>query len=286
MQEATAALLDDGRLHLHHGPIDLIIEAEEDQGGAREASFRKACRRFEHLLQEIVEELPELRRPTSHESRFKGSIAHRMQAATVPFADHFITPMAAVAGSVADEILEQISSVPGITRAYVNNGGDIALLLNKGQEFDIAAECGRIRIAHDDRPRGVATSGWRGRSHSLGIADSVTVLADNAAMADAAATIIANAVDLPGHPAIRREPACELSPDSDLGERPVTTHVGPLSEEEAAQALRHGADCARHLIARNLIASAMLSLCGIVMTAASTHRGVRGGRPHPERLTS
>ena len=39
--------------------------------------------------------------------------------------------------------------------------------------------------------RGVATSGWRGRSHSLGIADSVTVLAATAAMADAAATVIA-----------------------------------------------------------------------------------------------
>ena len=32
--------------------------------------------------------------------------------------------------------------------------------------------------------RGVATSGWRGRSHSLGIADSVTVVARNAAAAD------------------------------------------------------------------------------------------------------
>ena len=50
--------------------------------------------------------------------------------------------------------------------------------------------------------RGIATSGWRGRSFSLGIADAVTVLAATAAEADAAATVIANAVDLPGHPAI------------------------------------------------------------------------------------
>ena len=67
--------------------------------------------------------------------------------------------------------------------------------------------------------RGVATSGWRGRSFSLGIADAVTVLAATAAAADAAATIIANAVDLPGHPAIARRPASELEDDSDLGDR-------------------------------------------------------------------
>ena len=76
--------------------------------------------------------------------------------------------------------------------------------------------------------RGIATSGWRGRSFSLGIADAVTVLADRAAMADAAATIIANAVDLPGHPGVVRVPARDLAPDSDLGDRLVTQGVGEL----------------------------------------------------------
>ena len=76
------------------------------------------------------------------------------------------------------------------------------------------------------RSAGVATSGRHGRSFSLGIADAVTVLARTASQADAAATIIANAVDLPGHPAVRRMPANELQPDSDLGARPVTRDVG------------------------------------------------------------
>ena len=88
--------------------------------------------------------------------------------------------------------------------------------------------------------RGVATSGWRGRSFSLGIADAVTVLATNAAPADAAATLIANAVDLPGHPAVTRVPARELAPDSDLGDRLVTQGVGPLSPREIAGALEAG----------------------------------------------
>src|SRR5690606_41231750 len=71
----------------------------------------------------------------------------------------------------------------------------------------------RIRIRAEDEVRGVATSGWRGRSFSLGIADAVTVLARTGAEADAAATLIANAVDLPGHPAIKRRPARELAPE-------------------------------------------------------------------------
>ena len=98
----------------------------------------------------------------------------------------------------------------------------------------------------DDPSRGVATSGRHGRSFSLGIADAVTVLAKTAASADAAATIIANAVDLPGHPAIIRRPACELQPDSDLGPRLVTREVGELAGNEIEEALAAGeAPCAR-----------------------------------------
>ncbi len=77
-------------------------------------------------------------------------------------------------------------------------------------------------IRAEDGIGGIATSGWRGRSFSLGIADAVTVLAETAAAADAAATIIANAVDLPGHPGIVRQPASSLQPDSDLRDLPVT----------------------------------------------------------------
>ena len=48
----------------------------------------------------------------------------------------FITPMAAVAGSVADEIVLSFRKA-GIDRAYVNNGGDIALHLTPGQQYDV-----------------------------------------------------------------------------------------------------------------------------------------------------
>ena len=107
--------------------------------------------------------------------------------------------------------------------------------------------------------RGIATSGWRGRSFSLGIADSVTVLARTAAGADAAATMIANSVNVED-PAILRRPACELKDDTDLGDRLVTVAVGPLSKDRVRRALDAGMVTARELTQRGLIHGAVLWL--------------------------
>jgi ApbE superfamily uncharacterized protein (UPF0280 family) len=194
-----------------------------------------------------------------------------------PFAaDHFITPMAAVAGSVAEEILGAIVGAAQLERAYVNNGGDIALYLADGEQFTVGLmdrpdDHGLMRtmvIRADHPTRGVATSGRHGRSFSLGIADAVTVLARTASQADAAATVIANAVDLPGHSAIVRCPAQDLQPDSDLGARLVTRDVGELSDVEIEHALEAGADKARKLLAAGLIDGAALRLHGETVVVA------------------
>jgi uncharacterized protein len=155
-----------------------------------------------------------------------------------------------------------------LERAYVNNGGDTAIHLSPGTAIKagIAGNgkglADRLEIRFDDPVRGIATSGRHGRSHSLGIADAVTVLARSAAHADVAATLIANAVDLPGHPAILRRPARALSPDSDLGDRLVTVSVDPLEPGEIDAALDRGALLARNCLERGLIEAAMLYLGG------------------------
>jgi len=266
------ALLPDGkRLHLQDGPIDLIIEAKGRVNEVRGA-YEVAAQRFTGLLDELCAELVELRKAADPaHCALKGVIARRMQAAVAPFAAHcFITAMAAVAGSVAEEILGAMLGAAQLDRAYVNNGGDIALHLAGGEQFTVGLidrpdSQGLMRtmvIAADNPIRGIATSGRHGRSFSFGIADAVTVLAKTASMADAAATIIANAVDLPGHPAIVRLPACELQPDSDLGGRLVTRDVGALSEREIEVALEAGADSARRVLAAGLIEGAALRLKG------------------------
>jgi ApbE superfamily uncharacterized protein (UPF0280 family) len=264
--------LGDGRrLHLQDGPIDLIVEARGTEANIR-AAYDAAVRRFTGLLDTLCEELPELRKAADPAScRLQGRVARRMHAAVAPFAaEHFITPMAAVAGAVAQEILGAMVEAAKLDRAYVNNGGDIALHLADGEQFTVGLvdrpdQPSLMRttiIEADDATRGIATSGRHGRSFSLGIADAVTVLARTAAQADAAATIIANAVDLPGHPAIVRGPAHDLQPDSDLGARLVTRDVDALQAFEIASALEAGADKARVLLARGLIESAALRLHG------------------------
>ena len=269
---AQIRFLPDGRrLHLQDGPIDLIIEAFGDAGEV-ERAYRAACTRFETVLDELCGELPLLRQGCTPESQWpRGAVARRMMAAVMPYAgERFITPLAAVAGAVAEEILAETLRATHLSRAYVNDGGDIALHLSGEEKFVVGM------VERPDRPslfatttltaenpaRGIATSGWRGRSFSFGIADAVTVLAGRAAAADAAATIIANAVDLPGHPAVVRIPARQLAPDSDLGDRLVTRAVGNLNASEVDDALAAGVRTAHRLLRIGLIRAAALCLCG------------------------
>ena len=269
-REPQAAWLADGRrLHLQHGPIDLIVEAWGPPAAVA-AAYGRAVARFGGLLQELVDELPALRRAAP--GRLEGRVARAMAAAVAVHRPAFLTPMAAVAGAVADEICAVMAAGGGLERACVNDGGDIALFLTPGTAVTaaIAARAGlpdRVTIRHADPVRGIATSGWRGRSFSMGIADAVTVLAASGAAADAAATLIANAVDLPGHPAVGRAPAATLRAESDLGERLVTTAVGPLRPDEVAAALGAGVACAEAMRRRGLIAAAALFLQGEVRVA-------------------
>lgn len=254
---AIAALVPGNRLHLQHGPIDIIAQAFGDLPAIR-AAYARAAARFASVLEELVAELPALR---SEDAPVHGSVAQRMAAAVAPFRPAFITPMAAVAGSVAEEVLAALTGA-GITRAYVNNGGDIALHLASGElTCALAGTPDRVTVRASDPIRGIATSGWRGRSFSLGIADAVTVVARRAAMADAAATMVANAVDL-NHPGIQRRAACEVQCDSDLGERRVTVGVPVLTPQERAMALEAGLRAAEGFRARGLIEGAALFLQG------------------------
>jgi ApbE superfamily uncharacterized protein (UPF0280 family) len=265
MLAAERQQLPDGRQHWRHGPIDLVIEARGEPAAVAAAHAAAWCH-FEGLLAELVAELGALRSPVSASPVVRGQVARRMLAACLPYAPEFITPMAAVAGSVADEIV-RFFDLAGVERACVNNGGDIAIHLAPGQSLRIGLVADAYRPSVDadltldaNGPvRGIATSGWRGRSFSLGVADSVTVLASTAATADAAATMIANAVDV-DHPAIRRKPACEVKDDSDLGARLVTVDVGELPRRLVIDALERGAAAAATFLDRGLIIGAALAL--------------------------
>lgn len=296
----TRTRIDATRWHWQHGPIDLILSADGEPA-ALESAYASCWARFVDVLPELVGELKRLRQPlradaSVHECPLVGAVARRMWCACHPHRARFITPMAAVAGSVADELIGAFAR-EGITRAYINNGGDIAFHLTEGQQYrvgvfaDLSESLANMQRADglgldanftlDERMpiRGIATSGWRGRSFSLGIADSVTVLAHDAASADVAATMIANAVNLE-HAGIVRTPASSLKDDTDLGDRLVTVDVPPLPQPLIDFALARGVEAAQRLRERGLIAGAALFLQGRVRTVgmhrpdalAATHR--------------
>lgn len=265
-ERAMAGMSADGRrLRLTQGPIDVILTVEGPEP-ARKAAFARARAAFQPLLGDLAADLPRLR--SAQGDRPRSAVGRRMANAVAPFAPTFVTPMAAVAGSVADHLRDAVL-IPGhgLASVIINNGGDIAFWQAKGSltaavcDEPISGRSGtRITLPAGSGIGGIATSGWRGRSFSLGIADAVTVLAECAAEADAAATLIANAVDLPDHPAILRCPAQDIFPDSDLGERLVTTDVEPLSPEDRESAIDSGRRIAQDYLKRGLIRAAYLSL--------------------------
>lgn len=280
--QAQRQALSDARWHYQHGPIDLIVWAHGD-APAVQAAHAAAWQVFEDILPTLVRELPVLRQPVQAQraNPLQGQVARRMWAACAPLVaqadDGFITPMAAVAGAVAQEVLACYDRA-GIERAWANNGGDIALHLSEGQSLRVGLVSDMARALesaawddllldgelaiHADMPvRGVATSGWRGRSQSLGIAESVTVLAATAAQADAAATLIANAVNVED-PLIERCPADQVRDDTDLGDRLVTLNVPPLNPGQILIALQRGRAYAERLRAQGLIFAALLSCQG------------------------
>ena len=266
--------MGDERLHLQHGPIDLILHVDASEK-IRKRLYSTAEKKISTVLDELVAEMDLLKLPwNADQSGPKGSIAQKMFGA-VADSEVFVTPMAAVAGAVADEILETLlfeaqkpdSRIEQIRRMYVNNGGDIAFWLNSGESFSIGVVDNpqipelnaKLSLTYESQVRGIATSGWRGRSLSLGIADAVTVLAKSATDADVAATLIANEVNV-DFPGIEKRAASEVKDESDLGMIPVTVHVPDLPEDKISFALEQGAKTARKFIKAEKITAAYLSL--------------------------
>ena len=251
---------EDNRLFLQHGPINIVLEAI---GIDKNLAYQNVKEYFETLLEQLVLDMELLKKEVVFNRKFNNKISQSMQDATEKYSPTFITPMAAVAGSIADNILRVSISNTNLKKAYVNNGGDVSFYLNKNQimKSSLASIPNMItEIKYKDKSRGIATSGWRGKSFSRGIADSVTVLADNAAMADAAATMIGNAVDIYNHPKIKKRPANEMYEESDLKNLLITVEVGLLTKVEIKEALKNGYQTALQYIQKDLINAALIQL--------------------------
>lgn len=257
------------RLRVEWGPVSLVLAARWagapppdglEAGGRGALEFLEELAAYRRLL---AADVRRIRNPAA----LPASVRSLVEAAR-PFAGEFVTPLAAVAGAVADRVADLLAE-RGAAWAVVSNGGDVALRLAPGEaasvglvpRVDAAEPVVQVQVTAEDGVGGAATSGFGGRSHTLGIADAVTVFAERAAPADAAATIAANAVDVDS-PAVTRLPAEELDPETDLRGLRVTRAVGPLTRGEIDRALDRGAAWVRTRVEEGLVRGAVLSLQG------------------------
>jgi ApbE superfamily uncharacterized protein (UPF0280 family) len=121
-----------------------------------------------------------------------------------------VGPMAAIAGTISQLCLGFLVE-NGAKYVIVDNGGDLALKTDKdvivglyAGESSLSGQLG-FKIKCGKTPMGICTSsGTVGHSISFGRSDSVTVFADEASIADALATSIANsAVGEKDHDAVQ-----------------------------------------------------------------------------------
>ena len=180
-------MLKESRIHLKSDKKEAIIEALKNIKNHRKnlVGYIKKHPEFQHALKPITvpPEAPEIVQSMAEDAK-KAEVG----------------PMAAVAGAHADLGMKTMLRT-GAKIAVVEDGGEIAVTTDRPITVAILSSypglSGKIGllITKEDSPLGVATSSSKtGRVLSFGEADSVTIIAANASLADAAATAVCNVV--------------------------------------------------------------------------------------------
>ncbi|MBI5252097.1 MAG: FAD:protein FMN transferase [Desulfomonile tiedjei] len=243
----------DGSLHGVRQPKLCVQAAEKAIGFLEEiAAHRLSVQAPFHMLAEPPQQL----------------LTHVMWEAVSSVADDDLTPMAAVAGTIADAVADFLEA-EGLTKIAVNNGGDVAVRVKHGEALVVGIRpdvqknslSHRIVVTHDMQIGGICTSGLGGRSLTRGIASAATVFAARASVADAAATAVANATYVPSA-AVHRASAESIDPNTDLRCVDITVDVDELTPGEIERGLTGGIRRAENLVERGLIKGACVAVKG------------------------
>jgi len=263
-------MLPDGAVMAECGPMRLVISAAVGKVTQRETAVQAAETSFNYLeriarlrgvLSRRMDEIPK---------DLEDSLGLQMVRSVLAVGDEDLTPMAAVAGTIADAVADYLFA-RGMSKVVVDNGGDVAVRLRRGASVrvGIRPEVGRqdisVVIALDSRSGswGVTTSGLGGRSLTRGVASAVTVIARSASVADAASTAIANASFVTDDGVIQRR-AEEIEPQTDLVGLPVTVKVAQLAQEKKIRAVSNAIKRAEALIDKDIIFGAFVAVQGEV----------------------
>ena len=263
--EYHIGVIDEESVLVECGPMRLVIRAWNKKQPQIKLA-RRAAEESISYLERIARCRPLLSRPIPDIEDLPGDeLALGMIRSTRAIGDHDLTPMAAVAGTIADAVADWLFE-QGLTRVIVDNGGDIAIRLARGETATVGVRPQVTsplisHVIHLDSGRstwGVTTSGMGGRSFTRGIASAVTVLAADASVADAAATAVANACFVEDKGIIQL-PAENIDPNSDLAGINVTTEVAPLSAESIRMAVGNARHKAENFFQKGLIIGAFIA---------------------------
>jgi uncharacterized protein len=262
--------LQNGKVLAEYGPMRLVIAASIGKVVQTEAAVRAAEESF-GFFERVARHRGSLgRKSLECRDKISDPLVLRMIESVVQVGDEDLTPMAAVAGTIADEVAEFLSS-RGMTKVVVDNGGDVAVKLRGDEPLSVGIrpDVGHAKISHvlaltsDSQSWGVATSGLGGRSLTRGTASAVTTLAKTASLADAAATAVANASFVEDAHVVQRS-AEQVDPYTDIPGIPVTVGVGTLNEAVKIIAVEQALKRAQDLISREVILGAFVSVQGRV----------------------
>jgi len=254
------------------GPASLVVNGEKD-GIPYEFDRFRVEEKIRSILEEIKEYLPVLKQKARKikNTNHMPYVPRKMVDAVKVIDEVSLTPMAAVAGSVADALKEFLKN-EGLDLISVNNGGDISIFNKNVRELKI--DIGDIHTGESSphllsieqiTDYGLATSGFGGRSFTLGLADSVTVIATTGALADAAATFICNCTNTETDQVIRRK-ASEIDPLTDIPDYEVTIKINVLNNFDIMKSLENGLYNASKLKQLNYIYDAVIKLQGHMVT--------------------
>ncbi len=279
--EQSIVVLDDEAVLAECGPMRLVIRAWKEDIPQIDLLRRAAEKSFEFLERiaahrtTLSQPFPDIKTPP------RDALAARMVQSVGLVGDRDLTPMAAVAGTLADAVADWLFE-KGLPKVIVDNGGDIAIRISQGQTVTVGIrpQVTSRRISHvihlgPDRPSwGVTTSGVGGRSLTRGIASAVTVLAGNGSVADAAATAVANACFVKDD-GIIQVPAERIDPNSDMTGVLVTTEVGPLSSGKIRAAIERARQKADFLSEKGIIVGAVIALADVYAITAKIRKFIK-----------
>ena len=258
-----------GKCLIDFGPMQMVLEGYSGKKPLTDELAEAA-----DYAKDLISELSEWRKVASQSwpdlkiTAQVPEVLKKMYEAVRATGDKTLTPMAAVAGAVADSVADFVVSM-GATRVIVNNGGDIAIRLVKEETVNVGIVSDLVsgglshqfQIRGEDNIGGIATSGFGGRSFTKGAASAAVVLADKCALADAAATLVANDTVCRSDNIVRL-PAEILDPETDIKGHEVTVQLGRMKRYEVERCLLNGKYRARKLYESTLIRGAVVYVQG------------------------